>query len=83
MSDGEIVFREFNDSSQPFLIYLNYSRTCVGDISYRSYHCSPYFGDVGYNVYPEFQGNNYAYKALVLLSRKLNAQGGLALIQII
>ena len=26
-----------------------------------------YFGQIGYHIYPEFRGNNYAYKACLLL----------------
>lgn len=51
-----------------YLIYLRNSNERVGEINYRGYHSSIYFGDIGYRVMPEYVGNNYAYKALCLLS---------------
>lgn len=58
-------------SGLQYLIYLRNSNTFVGEINYRGYHSSSYFGDIGYRVMPEHVGNNYAYKALCLLSNLL------------
>lgn len=64
---------EFN--SKRYIIYLHNTKIIVGDIDYRGYHTSDFFGDVGYNINARFAGNNYAYHALVLLSEKLNEDG--------
>jgi len=60
--------------SYDYSIFLHGTTTHVGNISYRGHHLE-YFGDVGYNIFPEFQGNHYAYEALVLLSEKLYEDG--------
>ena len=49
-------------------IYLHNEKTQVGNIVYRGYHTSHLFGDIEYDINKEFRGNNYAYRALCLLS---------------
>ena len=34
-----------------------------------------YYGNIGYHVYPEYRGNNYAYKACLLLFRLAREMG--------
>lgn len=61
-----------NKGAIPFYwwnIYLKNTNTKVGSISFRighNYH-SYYNGNIGYEVDKEYQGNNYAYKACMLL----------------
>ena len=74
IDDGEIELKTTGDTNSPwneYLIYLKGTQTCVGNITYRGYHISDYFGDIGYNIGEEFNGNGYAYKALCLVSNIL------------
>ncbi len=74
IDDGEIELKTTGDTNSPwneYLIYLKGTHTCVGNITYRGYHVSDYFGDIGYNIGEEFNGNGYAYKALCLVSNIL------------
>ena len=54
-----------------YLIRLNVTKMIVGIIKYRGYHYSMMLGDISYEIYEPFRGNNYAYKALCLLSELL------------
>jgi len=47
----------------------------IGYIEYRGYHYDINLGDIGYNISPEYRGNNYAYKAVCLLSELLIKNG--------
>lgn len=70
--DDEIMIKRFGDSIENMYgIYLKNTGIRVGRIDYLGYHFSNLTGDVGYVVDARFQGHNYAYKALLLLSSYL------------
>ena len=70
--NDEIEIKRYGDSLQNmYSIYLKDEKVKVGYMDYRGYHFSNLVGDVGYVVDSRYQGNNYAYKALVLLSSYL------------
>ena len=72
-SDGEIEIKRFGNSLENMYgIYLKDSGIKIGHIDYRGYHDSVVFGDIGYVVDAKYNGHNYAYKALVLLSDYLS-----------
>ena len=63
------------NKSTNYYIYLHATDTIIGEISYRGYHVKKTLGDIGYEIYEEYQGNGYAYEALSLLGEKLNQDG--------
>ena len=68
-SDDEIELKRISpniDSIYP--IYLKSEAKKIGHIDYSGYHSSVIVGDVGYIIDADYRGNNYAYKALILLS---------------
>lgn len=68
-SDDEIEIRRIgNDLVNMYGIYLYGQPIKVGHIDYRGYHDSLISGDIGYFVDDRFNGHNYAYKSLILLS---------------
>ena len=79
-SNGVIEIRKklnctFPDPSMvlgDYSICLANTNRVVGTIQYRGYHFHTFLGDVGYNVYPEYRGHNFAYQALCLLSDVLS-----------
>ena len=67
--DDEIEIKRFGDSLENMYgIYLKDQGIKVGHIDYRGYHSSTLTGDVGYMVDSRFNGHNYAYKSMCLLS---------------
>lgn len=44
----------------------------VGTILYRGYHFNRHLGDIGYNIFEEYRGKNFAYKSTIMLSELLN-----------
>ena len=67
--DDEIELKCFgNTLENMYGIYLKGEGIKVGHIDYRGYHDSLICGDVGYVIDAKYNGHNYAYKALCLLS---------------
>ena len=68
-SSEELDIKRFgNEIESIYNIYLKGQYLKIGHIDYRGYHFSPITGDVGYVIDYRFNGHNYAYKALCLLS---------------
>lgn len=65
-----------NTNAFCYHIYLHNEQTYIGNIIY---HSSKYErdmnGDVGYEIFKQFQGNNYATRALALLNNKIKEIG--------
>ena len=74
-SNGIIDLREDVENKYCYFIYLHGTTTEVGNISFRGYHISDFMGDIGYTIFEEYRGNDYAYQALILLSEKLYEDG--------
>ena len=71
-SDDEIEIKRYGDMLESMYgIYLKGRGIKVGHIDYRGYHDSTITGDIGYFIDNRFNGHNYAYKALSLLSEYL------------
>ncbi len=47
----------------------------IGNIEYRGKTNSTLLGDIGYNIDSKFRGNNYAYKALILIAPLILSYG--------
>lgn len=72
VGDNEIELKCFGNSIENMYgIYLKGEGIKVGHIDYRGYHDSDICGDIGYVIDANFNGHNYAYKALCLLSSYL------------
>ena len=58
-----------SNNSISYDIRLKSNGRIVGNIDIRPVMSNYlyYLGQIGYNIYPEFRGNNYAYKACLLL----------------
>lgn len=52
--------------ARQYYIYENATCRKVGKIDYRDYK-DDYLGDIGYSIFPDYQGHHYAEKALSLL----------------
>lgn len=72
-SNGIIDLRE--DSKYCYRIYISNTKIEIGHIRFRGYHTNDFSGDIGYSIFKEYRGNNYAYQALTLLSEKLYEDG--------
>lgn len=70
-SDELEIKRYGNELENMYGIYLKGQPIKIGHIDYRGYHDSIISGDIGYVIDSRFNGNNYAYKALCLLSNYL------------
>ncbi len=78
LSDGEIdIYTESFASGNGIRgeIYLHGEKTSIGFIEYRGNETSEWFGDIGYGINTPHQGHNYAYKALVLMSKLIQDKG--------
>ena len=74
--DDEIEIKRIGDTLENMYgIYLKGESIKIGHIDYRGYHDSTITGDVGYFIDNRFNGHNYAYKALSLLSDYLYKNG--------
>lgn len=74
LTDGEIsIYLTENENAISFKgqIFLANTPFFIGDIEYRGKTNIPWLGDIGYNIEQRFRGNNYAYKALVLIKEKI------------
>ena len=72
-SDNEIEIRKNSHNiDSMYGIYLKNTGLKVGHIDYRGYHDSLISGDIGYVIDNKYNGHNYAYKALCLLSSYLH-----------
>lgn len=56
-----------------YYIWLKSINKVIGYIDYSKNDYK--LGNIAYEIYPDYRGNNYAYKALVLLSKYLKKQG--------
>ncbi len=69
IGDNELEIKRFGNSLENmYSIYLRNQGIKVGYIDYRGYHFSSLVGDIGYVIDMQYQGHNYAAKALELLS---------------
>jgi hypothetical protein len=78
LSDGEIdIYLNSNEGDISFrgIIYLHDTSLEVGVIDYRGPCDSKWLGDIGYTINEEYRGNNYAYKALELISPVIASKG--------
>ena len=82
-SDGVVELRKTIDGRNPvkddmtgeYSICFANDKKVVGCISYIGYHFSDLIGDIAYTVYPEYRGNNFAYRALCMLGELLKDNG--------
>ena len=78
LTDGEIdIYLNGNEGDIAFrgIIYLHDTSLEVGVIDYRGPCDSKWLGDIGYTINEEYRGNNYAYKALQLISPLISSKG--------
>lgn len=78
LTDGEIdIYLNSNEGDIAFrgIIYLHDTPLEVGVIDYRGPCDSKWLGDIGYTINEEYRGNNYAYKALELISPVISEKG--------
>ena len=75
ITDGTIDLRCFSENGKSFSIFLSGTSEEIGTIDYRDYHVGKLLGDIGYTIFPEYQGHGYAYHALCLLSDILYSKG--------
>ena len=78
LTDGEIdIYLNGNEGDISFrgIIYLHDTSIEIGNIDYRGQCDSKWLGDIGYTIYEEHRGNNYAYKALELISPVITSKG--------
>ena len=78
LTDGEIdIYLNGNEGDISFrgIIYLHDTSLEVGVIDYRGPCDSKWLGDIGYTINEEYRGNNYAYKALELISPVIASKG--------
>lgn len=78
LTDGEIdIYLNGNEGDIAFrgIIYLHDTSLEVGVIDYRGPCDSKWLGDIGYTINEEYRGNNYAYKALQLISPVISSKG--------
>ena len=78
LTDGEIdIYLNGNEGDIAFrgIIYLHNTSLEVGVIDYRGPCDSKWLGDIGYTINEEYRGNNYAYKALQLISPVISSKG--------
>ena len=74
--DDEIAIKRFGDDIENmYFIFLKDEKTRIGHIDYQGYHTSNITGDIGYYIDKKYNGHNYAYKALCLLSNYLYKNG--------
>ena len=72
ISNGIIELKKIDSGiSGRYDIYLCSTDINVGNIEYRSYHCSDYIADIGCFIEKEYRGNGYFKQALELLSELL------------
>ena len=76
ITDGEIdlIRPEYEDSEDSFWfdIYLHDTNTRIGEVIYDDeWRNQELYGNVGYSINDEYQGHNYARKALELLKQLL------------
>lgn len=76
-TDGEIdLVREIDADDLYFDIALHNTNTVIGEISYEDkYRDTDYMGNVGYSIFSNYRGNEYASKALFLLKEILIKEG--------
>lgn len=78
LTDEEIdiyIQNDPNNISFHGTIYLHGKDIEIGNIEYRGPVDSKWLGDIGYHIEREFNGHNYAYKALQLISSLIAAKG--------
>jgi hypothetical protein len=78
LTDGEIdIYLVDNKGDLAFsgVIYLHGTAIEVGQIDYRGPCSDKWLGDIGYTIAEEFRGNNYAFKALKLISSIIASKG--------
>lgn len=78
LTDGEIdIYINSNKGDVAFrgIIFLHNTSLEVGEIEYRGPCDAKWLGDIGYTINEEYRGNNYAYKALELISQIIASKG--------
>lgn len=72
LSNDEIVLiNKEGTIAGEYEIYERITNKRIGLITYREYHRFDKYGDIGYIIWAEYRNNNYAYKALKLLTNLL------------
>lgn len=56
-------------------IYLHNTQIEIGNIEYRGSVKNEWLGDIGYTISRKYRGNNYAYKALKLITPLIASKG--------
>ena len=77
-NDDISLWKYRNDSGEDerYIIRKNDTLDQVGNIDFRDNRFEDnYLGSIGYPVYEEFRGHNYAFQALCLLSGYLHSNG--------
>ncbi len=86
INDVDLVFKStfflnFYDNEDEFLydIVIKNSKTKVGRLEIRTNINEEllYFGQIGYSIFPTYQGNNYAYKACLKAFKLCKEEYGL------
>ncbi|MDO4378911.1 MAG: GNAT family N-acetyltransferase [Erysipelotrichia bacterium] len=64
-----LILSHFNHDQLIYTIYLNSAKRKIGYCDLRTAHSAEmnYYGNIGYRINEKYRGNNYAYKASVLL----------------
>lgn len=78
LTDGELdIYLQYNKENITFngVIYIHDTSIDIGTIEYRGPCETKWLGDIGYTINEEYKGNNYAYKALKLISPVIASKG--------
>lgn len=78
LTDGEIdIYLQETEGDITFkgIIYLHNTSIDVGTIEYRGDCETKWLGDIGYTISEPHKGNNYAFKALELISPVIASKG--------
>lgn len=68
------LYKTIKSQEINYIIKLSKSDECIGFIDYRKENFG-ILGNIGYGIKPEYRGNNYAFKALNLVTSDLLNNG--------
>lgn len=79
-SDGELDLlvnehKSYDDRDVYYDIRLTNTPTYIGEIRVTYVNPVKFFGDIGYELKPEYRGNGYMFKALNVLKKPLRERG--------
>lgn len=69
------LYKLDNELDGTYFIYIHSKPVEAGVICYNPKYSNSIFGDISYSVYDEYQGHNYAFQALCMLSNHLEQNG--------